>query len=281
MASCAVAALVRQRAPQRDSCGRRGASWPIRSWSSTRVRRASSSSSSRSSGDRASSALAGPDRGHRHGAASRRQATGGETAGRRDLRQREIRDMPAALALLVAWLRALLGGAAPSAVGHRVVHGGPTSRPVRSTTRCSASSSARAAGAAAPAAQPGGDRGRPRKPARAAPGRLLRHRLSSRAPESCATVRPADELRGGRAPLRLSRPVLRIRRRRACARSRPRSPTAASSSPTSAAAPAMCAMNGGRSVDTTMGFTALDGLPWGRAGRARPRRGALPACRRA
>ena len=88
---------------------------------------------------------------------------------------------------------------------------------------------------------------------------------------------PRAALRGGRAPLRLPRPVLRIHRRAARARSRPRLPRAASSSPISAAALPCAPSSAGKSVESTMGFTALDGLPMGtRPGPARRRRRALP-----
>jgi hypothetical protein len=49
----------------------------------------------------------------------------------------------------------------------------------------------------------------------------------------------------------------------ACRRSRPTARRGASLSLTWAAAASMCAFSGGRSIESTMGFTALDGLPMG------------------
>ena len=61
------------------------------------------------------------------------------------------------------------------------------------------------------------------------------------------------------------------------ARSRPKLPTAGSSSRISAAAHPCARSSAGKSVESTMGFTALDGLPMGtRPGPARRRRRALP-----
>ena len=94
-------------------------------------------------------------------------------------------------------------------------------------------------------------------------GRLFRHRLSPRPPvrqrHLCAAART---LRSGHAPLRLSRPVLRI-----CDRA------ASEIAPLYAAGrvvvthlgngASMCAIRDGQSVGSTMGFTALDGLPMG------------------
>src|SRR3546814_21116276 len=93
------------------------------------------------------------------------------------------------------------------------------------TTLCRAAP--RAAGPAAPAAQPhrhpcslGTSRSH-------SSGRLLRHRLSPHDPGTRPALRPAAVLRrGGTAPLRLPRPLLRVHRRRSlglcrCPRARP------------------------------------------------------------
>ena len=106
------------------------------------------------------------------------------------------------------------------------------------------------AGAAASAAQPRRHpRGR-RGPARAAAGRLLRHRLPPQPSRARRLVRPAPPvLRRRHPPLRLPRPVLRVHRERAAPRSRPRSPRAASWSPISAAAPA-CARSTAAAAST-------------------------------
>ena len=111
--------------------------------------------------------------------------------------------------------------------------------------------SADTAGPAAPAAQRRGDRRGRARGAGAAPGGVLRHRLSPHPAGHGAGLCPAAPLRGGgRPPLRVSRPLLRVHRlgpARASTRARPR---AARSSRIWATAPA-CA-------------------PW-RAGRASPR----------
>ena len=126
---------------------------------------------------------------------------------------------------------------------------------------------ARGAGAARPAPpaeQPGADPLDPRPPARAAAGRLLRHRLPPRPPRAGRPLRhPGGALPRGRAPLRLPRPVLRVHRlapARGGARHRGRT---GGRGPPGLRRCSACAMVGGRSVESTMGFTALDGLPMG------------------
>ena len=122
----------------------------------------------------------------------------------------------------------------------------------------------RSARAAAPAAQPGADPRRRRAHAGSAAGRVLRHRVSPRAARAGADVRAA----GGN------------HRRVACAA------TAFTACPTSTSpaycrestrrrragrtvvahlgnGASMCAIRAGRSVASTMGFTAVDGLPMG------------------
>ena len=133
-----------------------------------------------------------------------------------------------------------------------------------STRRSGGAGGADSARPAAPAAQPRGDHGRRADGAASAAGRLLRHRVSP----------DAADRRAGASPCRAATPT------KACGA------TAFTACPTStsprccrssiAARPhgrtvvahlgngaSMCAMSGGRSVATTMGFTALDGLVMG------------------
>ena len=115
----------------------------------------------------------------------------------------------------------------------------------------------------------------------AARGRLLRHRL----PRHAAGGRP--HLRAARgveravvaAPLRLPRPLPRLRRTAGGgARRAAGSPTCGSSPATSAPAPRWRRCAAGVSVDTTMGFTPLDGLVMAtRLGIARPGPAAVAA----
>ena len=157
-----------------------------------------------------------------------------------------------------------------AAVGHRVVHGGADS-PVR----CSSPrrlEKLRELVPLAPLHQPhnlaGIEASAP--PSRRASGRLLRHLVPSRSQLRGRSLRdPLQLLRAGRPPLRLPRAVLRICR---APRSRGRAdvPMARSSSPISATAPA-CARSRRRPVESTMGFTALDGLAMGtRSGQIDP-----------
>ena len=150
------------------------------------------------------------------------------------------------------------------AVGHRVVHGGPDfDRPVlidaaildrlaalQRWRRCTSRTTSRRSASACD------------RPGRAA-GRLLRHRLPPRPPGAHRLLRPAPRaLRRGGPPLRLPRPELRVHR--------PRLPEMA---PEIAggrvivahlgSGDSMCALPHGRSIESTMGFTALDGLPMG------------------
>ena len=75
---------------------------------------------------------------------------------------------------------------------------------------------------------------------------------------------PSRAIRGrGHPPLRLSRPVVRIHRRPPGARSRRSWPPSARSSRHLGNGASLCAMRDGKSVDTTMGFTPLDGLVMG------------------
>ena len=74
---------------------------------------------------------------------------------------------------------------------------------------------------------------------------------------------PAAITDGGRPALRLPRPLLRIHRQRAAAAWTPGPPRAGWSSRTWATAPACARCTAGKSVASTMGFTAVDGLPMG------------------
>ncbi len=151
-------------------------------------------------------------------------------------------------------------------VGHRVVHGGATSRgPVR-----------RHAGGPRRASQPrsrwlrsispqsGRHRGRERAPARRAAGRLLRHELPPRAAggggagaaaarRSAAPACSATASTG--SPTSTSR--------RCCPRSRPRSPRGRVIVAHLGSGASLCALKARKSVDSTLGFTALDGLCMG------------------
>ena len=111
---------------------------------------------------------------------------------------------------------ALLGARSVVAVGHRVVHGGTRfSEPVlvdAADARPSSRRSFRWRRCTSRTTWPPSAPSRRRAPARAA-GRLLRHRVSPDPAARGAGVRPAPPLlRGGRPPLRLSRPVLRVHR---------------------------------------------------------------------
>ena len=100
--------------------------------------------------------------------------------------------------------------------------------------------------------------------ARPAAGRLLRHRVPPHPARARRLVRAArGASRRGHPPLRLPRPVLRVHRERAARGRAGDRRRAAWWSPHLGSGASMCAMHGGRSVDSTMGFTALDGLPMG------------------
>jgi acetate kinase len=59
------------------------------------------------------------------------RARDGQTLAEETFAPADVPDVPAAMARVGAWLRARLGGALPVAVGHRVAHGGPIySKPV-------------------------------------------------------------------------------------------------------------------------------------------------------
>ena len=98
---------------------------------------------------------------------------------------------------------------------------------------------------------------------RAAAGGVLRHRVPPRRAAGGAGVRAAEgDHRPRRAPLRLPRPLVRVHRSGAAAirRARGTGQTVVLHLGNGAS---MCAIADGRSVASTMGFTAADGLPMG------------------
>ena len=124
---------------------------------------------------------------------------------------------------------------------------------------------AHAAGAAAPAAQSRAD---PRRSPTHAPHLpqvacfdTAFHR--SQPPVAQAFALPRELTDERRAPLRLPRPVLRLHRQRACARSRRSWPRARLIIAHLGNGASLCAVHDGRSVASTMGFTAVDGLMMG------------------
>ena len=155
----------------------------------------------------------------------------------------------------------------------------------------------RPARAAAPAAQPGADPASLLERAPELPQVACFDTAFHRAqPRGGAGVRAAaSDHRARRAALRLPRPVLRVHRRGAAAVRRAGRARARTVVLHLGNGASMCAMAGGRSVASTMGFTAVDGLPMGtrcgtldpgvilylmdelRHGRARHREADLPA----
>ena len=227
LASCAVAALVAQRAARQRRQGDRVTPWPTPSSSSMPARRASSSrcSSTRptSSELRLRGQIEGLYTAPRFAAKDAAGASLGERAWAEGTRlghdgaHRAPDRVPA---------RAIAATYRLIAVGHRVVHGGlEFSQPVLVDARGRREAGeVRPARAAAPAAQPRADPRRRRARAAAAAGRLLRHRLP---PRAAASSRRRSRCRAEitdarRAPLRLPRPVLRVHRRRAAAASTPK-----------------------------------------------------------
>ena len=170
-----------------------------------------------------------------------------------------------ALDHLVGFVRSEFGELRLAGVGHRVVHGGiEHAQPVRVDAKIL--SALEKYVPLAPLHQP--HNLSPirllleRRPELVA-GRVLRHGLPSYAAARRAVVRVAQvAYRARRASLRFSRTVVRVHRasapavrRYGCAR---RSVVLHLGNGAS-----MCAMAGGRSVASTMGFTAVDGLPMG------------------
>ncbi len=171
-----------------------------------------------------------------------------------------------AIATLLDWGRdALLGARSVVAVGHRVVHGGALyTEPV--VVDAAVLEGLHALIPLAPLHQPHSLAAiaavAQRHPGRAA-GRLFRHRLSPHPARAGPDVRPPPPLLRGRgATLWVPRPLVRVRGLRP-----PRSGPAAARGRTVVAhlgnGASLCAMQAGRSIATTMGFTALDGLVMG------------------
>jgi len=177
----------------------------------------------------------------------------------------EVGDVPAATARVSAWLRAHLDGAALIAVGHRVVHGGPlyaSPRLVDDTVLAALESLV----PLAPLHQPHN----------VAPIRAVRARLPDTPQVVCfdtAFHRTHAEVADRYAlPEALYRQGVRRYGFHGLsyeyiARALPRvAPGIAHGAVVVAhlgSGASLCALRDGRSVDSTMGFTALDGLPMG------------------
>ena len=169
------------------------------------------------------------------------------------------------LPCLLPWLRERLGGRPLAALGHRVVHGGAShARPERVTADLLRELTDLAS--LAPLHQPHN----------LAPIRAVLEHAPDLPQVACfdtafhrtvpevaqAFAIPHTLAAKGRPPLRLPRPVLRVHRlglavRHAGHRRRPGRRGA------SRQRRFLCALHDGRSVATTMGFSALDGLPMG------------------
>jgi len=177
----------------------------------------------------------------------------------------EVSDVRAAMTHAGGWLRAYLKGSAPVAVGHRVVHGGPTyAAPQLVDDQILAALEGLVP--LAPLHQPSA----------LAPIRAIRERFPGTPQVACfdtAFHRAHDEVADRYAlPDALYKEGVRRYGFHGLsyefiARSLPRvAPEIARGAVVVAhlgSGVSMCALRGGRSVDTTMGFTALDGLPMG------------------
>ena len=167
---------------------------------------------------------------------------------------------------VLKWADDHLDGGALTAVGHRIVHGGDFTQAVLLDEATMTALTALAPLAPlAPAAQSGGGGGAGEIASRPATGGMFRHRLSPDHGCHGTALRPAagaGEI--GHPPLRFSRPVFRIYRRRW----REIAPAQASGRIIIAhlgSGASLCALKAGRSIDTTMSFTPLDGLVMGDA----------------
>jgi acetate kinase len=185
----------------------------------------------------------------------------------------EVSDAESAITRAGAWLRAHLKGAAPEAVGHRVVHGGPAyTAPQLVDDRVLAAIEALVP--LAPLLQP----------AALEPIRAIRQRFPGTPQVACfdtAFHREHPEVADRYAlPEALYREGIRRYGFHGLsyeyiARSLPRiAPEIARGAVVVAhlgSGASMCALRDGRSMDSTMGFTALDGLPMGtRSGQIDP-----------
>jgi acetate kinase len=177
----------------------------------------------------------------------------------------DVADVPAALKQVGEWLSAYLGGAVPVAVGHRVVHGGPNFASPRLVDEGVLAELDRLV-PLAPLHQPSSLQ----------PIRALRARFPRTPQVVCfdtAFHRAHPEVADRYAlPEGLYRDGVRRYGFHGLsyeyiARALPRvAPELAQGSVVVAhlgSGASMCALQNGRSVDSTMGFTALDGLPMG------------------
>ena len=170
-----------------------------------------------------------------------------------------------ALDHLVAFLRSEFAGAPLVGVGHRVVHGGLNyAQPV--VIDAGTVAALEKLVPLAPLHQPHNlapIRWLLGPPPRIAAGRLFRHLVPPHESRTRAAIRAARGVARGRsAALRLPRPVLRVHRIGAAAVRREGGVGRTIVLHLGNGA-SMCAIEAGRSIASTMGFTALDGLPMG------------------
>jgi acetate kinase len=177
----------------------------------------------------------------------------------------EVADVPAALERVIAFLRPQIGGKLPAAIGHRVVHGGPNyAEPVVVTSRVLAALEKYTP--LAPLHQPNN----------LAPIRAVLERRPHLLQVACfdtAFHRGHPEVADRYAiPQRLYTEGVRrygfhgLSYEYIARRLPEIAPELASGRVVVAhlgSGASMCAISGGRSVESTLGFTALDGLPMG------------------
>ena len=154
-----------------------------------------------------------------------------------------------------------------TAIGHRVVHGGPDYSEPTDRYRCSRRSPRTVRYPSPPSINP-----ITLRPIRAILERqphVLQVACFDTAfhrghPEVADRFAIPEQLYVGRsATVRIPRSFLRVHRETPAARSRPKSPRAASWLRILAAEPPCAPCTAGKSLESTMGFTALDGLPMG------------------
>jgi len=176
-----------------------------------------------------------------------------------------VADLPAALDKTVAWLQRQLGGALPSAIGHRVAHGGPDFAEPTLIDDTVIDQLARLV-PLAPLHQPNN----------LAPIRVIRARRPELPQVACFDTAfhrgHAEVAQRYAIPDALYREGVRRYGFHGLsyefiATSLPRVAPAIARGRVVVAhlgsGASMCAIEGGRSIDSTMGFTALDGLPMG------------------